>query len=276
MNSVRNHPLARCHQQSGVTLIELLIGIAIGLLVVLAAIGSMTYTRVSSTTVGDSSRLHQDASTAFRILGHHIRQGGARRVRQPIPGSTNVMFNLDYSGYGLIPGTGNAIVVQGTDGAANGPDTLQVSHDGEPGLAVTDCIGEAPGNANNVQNRFFHQVNAQGVGELRCQGSGASSTAAAVNTFALIQGVEDIQVWYGIRTQAGLQYQTATQILALAPARWDLAESVQICLQLAGELQGNPTPDAVQIRGCNDQVIANDGRIRRTFFRVFNIRNLGL
>ena len=44
------------------------IGITIGLLVVVAAIGSFVYTRASSTTVGDSSRLQQDAATALRAV----------------------------------------------------------------------------------------------------------------------------------------------------------------------------------------------------------------
>jgi hypothetical protein len=42
---------------------------------------------------------------------------------------------------------------------------------------------------------------------------------------------------------------------------------------MAGELSGNP---GAAVTGCNGENIANDGRIRRVFFRVFNIRNLGL
>ncbi|RJP64571.1 MAG: hypothetical protein C4535_16755 [Comamonadaceae bacterium] len=249
-------------RQSGVSLIELLIGIAIGLLVVVAAIGSLVYTRTSSTAVGDSSRLQQDASTAFRVLGHHIRQGGARRIVAAPLGNTNVEFNSAYGGFGTNPNTGSTLVLQGTDGAANAPDTLQMSYDTDPVVQSVDCLGAASLVANNVQNTFSVVNN-----ELQCLGSG-SATA-----FALLQGVEDFQVWYGFRTGDNLQYQTATTISAAAPAPWDQVETVQVCLRLAGELTNNP---GAAVTGCNGENIANDGRIRRVLFRVFNIRNQGL
>jgi type IV pilus assembly protein PilW len=47
---------------------------------------------------------------------------------------------------------------------------------------------------------------------------------------------------------------------------------VSICLQLAGDTQGNPRVDAA-FKGCRDQNIANDGKIRRLFRRTFSIRN---
>jgi type IV pilus assembly protein PilW len=245
-----------------VSLIELLIGIAIGLLVVVAAIGSLVYTRTSSTAVGDSTRLQQDASTAFRALGHHVRQGGARRIIAPLPGSANVEFNTAYNGFGVNANTASTYVVQGADGAANAPDILQVSHDTDPVVQSMDCLGAPSLVANNVQSTFSVAGNA-----LQCLGSGA------VTPFALLQGVEDFQVWYGFRTGDNLQYRTATAISLVVPTPWDQVETIQVCIRLAGELSNNP---GVDVTGCNGENIANDGRIRRVFFRVFKIRNQGL
>ena len=116
--------------------------------------------------------------------------------------------------------------------------------------------------ANNVQSTF-----SVGGNELRCLGSG-SATA-----FALLQGVEDFQVWYGLRIGDNLLYRTATAISVVVPVPWDQVETVQVCLRLAGELSNNP---GAAVTGCNGENIANDGRIRRVFFRVFKIRNQGL
>jgi type IV pilus assembly protein PilW len=235
--------------QSGISLLELLIGITIGLLVALAAVGSLSYTRVSSTSVGDSSRLQQDAATAFRIIGHHLRQGGARRL-QPLGGSTNVEFNPNYGGFGTAAAP---IVITGTDGAAT--DTVQISYDAEPSLTTSDCLGNTPAaSANNVTNTFALSGN-----ELRCTGIGNSPAP-------IIEGAEDLQVWYGVRSGTTLQYQSA-------PASFASVETVMVCLRLRGELTG--TPGAV-VSGCNGENIANDGRIRRVFFRVFNLRNIGI
>ena len=247
--------------QTGVTLIELLIGITIGLLVVVAAVGSLVYTRTSSTTVGDSTRLQQDAANAFRVLGHQIRQGGARRIVNS-PASANVVFNEAYGGFGTNTTTASTIVLRGTDGAAGATDTLEMSHDTDPILQSTDCLGEPSAVANSVTSTF--SVN---NGELRCQGSGPAAE------FAILQGVEDFQVTYGFRTGDDLQYRTATAITAVNPAPWDQVETVQICLRLAGELANNPGAD---VTGCSGENVAADGRIRRVFLRVFNIRNQGL
>jgi type IV pilus assembly protein PilW len=236
----------RIHQ-SGLSLIELLVGLTIGLLVVVASVGSLVYTRASSTTVGDASRLQQDAATAFRIIGHHLRQGGARRLQPALGG--NVQFNPNFGGFGppALP-----VVVQGTNGAAT--DTLQISHDADDNSGTSDCLGTvAASTVNNITMTFA--LDGQ---DLRCTGLSG--------TQPLVQGVEDLQVWYGIRTGALFQYQAA-------PATFDNVESVMVCLRMAGELASNP---GAAVIGCNGENIANDGRIRRVFFRVFNIRNLGL
>jgi type IV pilus assembly protein PilW len=53
---------------------------------------------------------------------------------------------------------------------------------------------------------------------------------------------------------------------------WTNIHAVSICLQLAGDTQGNPRVGAA-FKGCRDQNIANDGKIRRLFRRTFSIRN---
>lgn len=251
------------HRQAGVSLLELLIGITIGLLVVVAAVGSLVYTRTSSVAVGDSSRLQQDASNVFRILGHHIRQTGARRIVNPLAGNANVEFNSAYGGFGTNPNTSSPLVVRGADGAtANDPDTLQVSYDTDPVMQSMDCVGAPTLVANNISSTFSVTGN-----ELRCLGSGSATE------FALLQGVEDFQVLYGFRVGDNLQYRTATAITATVPSPWDQVETVQVCLRLVGEQINNPGAD---MAGCNGENVANDGRLRRVFFRVFNIRNQGI
>ncbi|MGE0351292.1 prepilin-type N-terminal cleavage/methylation domain-containing protein [Hydrogenophaga sp.] len=242
------------HLQQGLTLIELMIGLLIGMLVSLAAVTSLGFTRLASSTVGDSARLHEDASTAFRIIGHHLRQAGAQRLMDA--DGRRVHFNDAYVGYG------NAAVPHSIEGAnaISGTDTLRVSHDIEPLITATDCLGNAP-TQQQQDNGFTTLSNVFSVngGNLQCAGSATSLPAA------LIQGVEDFQVRYAVRDSATdtLQYQDA-------PVNWSEAEGVMVCLQLVGERGGQPTEPVL---GCNGQPIAQDGRLRRTFWRVFQLRN---
>ena len=251
----KKHSLKAQRKQRGVSLIELLIGLTIGLLVAVAAVGSLVYTKVSSTAVGDSSRLQQDASNAMRVIGHQLRQTGARRLADANGG--NVIFNPSYQG--LTPPT-NFLILTGTDGASNGSDTLSISLDVDPAVDARDCLGQTP--AGTAITSTF----SVSAGELRCLGSAASAT-----TQAIVEGVEDFQVWYGVRSLTGLRY-----VAAGAVTNWDTVEAVQVCLRLVGEVRGNPTVTATTPGCIAGQSIASDGRIRRVFQQVFNLRNAGL
>ena len=73
---------ARAHNklQHGVTLIELLVGIVIGLLTVAVAMGALMVSRGVTGSVSDSSMLQQQASYAFRVIGQQLRQAGSLRL----------------------------------------------------------------------------------------------------------------------------------------------------------------------------------------------------
>lgn len=258
-------------RQSGVSLVELMIALAVGLMVVIAAMGSLVYTRTASRLMGDSTRLQQDAATAFRVIGQAVRQAGARRLID-MPGST-VSFNPQYKGIEVNANTWQPAAVKGADGALNGPDTLALARDhtlasgadkkSPLNIDNVDCLGQPTAPGQGVTSTF--SVDAS---QLKCKGSGSSD-----GTYGLMAGVEDFQVWYGLREGAGLRYTTATALNQFSPAPWDQVEALRICLRLAGELSSGPGSTTV---GCQGEPTPNDGRMRRVFFRVFKLRNASL
>lgn len=259
-------PLAHRHiqikAQSGTSLVELMVSLVIGLLVVLVALGTLASTRTASRAVDDSTRLQQDATTVFRIMGRSARQAGAWRLIDTATGSGRVVFNTAYTGIADNPTPWQPIWIMGTDGEGTAPDTLTIHRDSQAQVADSvDCIGEASTDLNGVRDTFSVDN-----GMLRCDGSGPTQGA-----LALISGVEDLQVWYGLRQGGGLRYVTASELAVLTPARWNQVESVRICLRLVGELTDNP---GAATTGCQAEPIANDGRLRRVFFRVFKLRNV--
>lgn len=264
--------------QNGVSLIELMAGLAIGLLVVVAAIASLASTRAASRVMGDSTRLQQDAATAFRIIGSVARQAGARRL-QNTPESGQVIFNPQYAGYGAMPDTGHPLSIKGTDGVSNGPDTLEIRRDrGSSENESVDCLGEATVEEKDKKAKKDEQSTEKQepevtsafsvvAGLLSCDGSGPSKGA-----YGLVSGVEDFQVWYGLREGNGLRYATASELNEVTPAPWDQIEAVRICLRLAGELSNQP---GAAVADCHGETIKGDGRLRRVFSRVFKLRNAG-
>ncbi|MDM7942481.1 MAG: PilW family protein [Hydrogenophaga sp.] len=248
-------PKARARHQAGVSLIELLVGLVIGALVSVAAIASFSATRSTSVTVSDSTRLHQDAALAFRAIGHHIRQAGAQQLLDA--GGGTVIFNPEFEGYGSaqVPQS-----LRGSNGPNNGPDVLEISHDDEASLNPLDCLGRDAHPPKGIGNKF-ELVN----GSLRCQGSDGG------NSDPLVAGIEDFQVRYGVRTSDRLQYLDADA--SWTSANWNAVETVMVCLRLSGQAGGQAGLDTT---GCNNENIANDGRIRRVFVRVFTVRSSAL
>lgn len=258
--------IARKFQQ-GFSLIELMVGLTVGLLVVVAALGSLAYTQVSSGVVGDSARLHQEADNTFRILGFQIQQAGAINLGETTSDPAKVMFSSAFTGFdqtttGAV--SGQIFSMHGLQGAGNAADTLRVSYQDINGT-THDCLGNALGITHPSRNIRVDNEFSLTNGELRCKGT------ANINGQPIAAGIEDFQVTYGVQTVAGsaMQYRfyTADQIID-----WTNIQAVTICLQLVGEKRGNPQP-GLAFTGCQGQTIANDGLLRKVFQRTYSLRN---
>lgn len=261
-------------RQGGFSLIELLVGITIGLLVVLAAIGSLVFTQLTTTVLGDSARLQQTADSVFRNIGFHVMQAGAMNIESDTGNPSVIRFSNVYTGFNpatTSAATGQIFSVHGINGAATGSDTLRVSYQDnmltsdtaadKTAFGVRDCLGNRPASSIRVDNQF----SVTGT-DLMCLGA-ANSTAAQ----SIANGVEDFQVTYGVLTLNGgadqVRYYTANNVVD-----WTQIQAVTICLQLTGENRGNPQP-GLTTTGCRGQTVANDGLLRRVFWRTFAIRN---
>ncbi|MGE0098545.1 MAG: PilW family protein [Hydrogenophaga sp.] len=213
----------------------------------MAAIGSMAHARATSATLGEALRLHQDTATALRIIGHQVRQAGARGLIDAA-GSGMVAFN---PGSAADDADNGPAQVDGTQGAAGAPDTLRTAMDADPSIDARDCLGNVPLGERIVNH--FELV----AGNLRCKGSGHEDPAP------LIEGVEDLQVRYAVRTGEQVQYLEA-------PDDWGRVQGVMVCLRLV-----SPARSAVQrqLTGCRNEPIVDDGRMRRVVVRVIHLRN---
>ena len=62
--------------QCGVSLLELMVGLTIGLLVSVAAAGSLAYLQATGRTLTEATRMQQEASLAFDTVGRVLRPAG--------------------------------------------------------------------------------------------------------------------------------------------------------------------------------------------------------
>ena len=96
------------------TLVEFLVGISVGLLVVLAALGSMTLIYSSAHTLNDSAQLEQQATLVMAQIGQQIKQANAINAYNLAAGNPNYGLPSDggVSASSTLPtaGMSNSIV----------------------------------------------------------------------------------------------------------------------------------------------------------------------
>lgn len=253
-------PHQRFRGQRGLSLLELMVGLAIGMLVVLAALVSTSQSRQSGTTLHNAIALDRDAASVWRVLSSDLRHAGAHSL-QPAGGTNQVEFR-PWQAAPVVNGTATSIL--GANGAAGAPDSLTLTVDLPHKLPGGNCLGRQA--SGHVAISTYSLKNE----ELDCSvtavtfdidGTRKEKTEAA----ALVAGVRDFQVRYAEWTGASLQYVDS-------PAQWAQVTAVEVCLHLAGPVNGEVAADITDCSGAPRAVA--DGRLHRVYRQVFQLRNL--
>lgn len=261
----------RIQDQSGLSLIETMVGITVGLLTVLAAVGTLMVTRQGGTTVSESYRLSSAGNTTMRLIAATIRQAGAIELVQVAPGG-NVSFGQLTN---RASGTTGDQLVSGTEGASGVPDTLVVSFQHRDPAVTRDCLGNSPGVPPERIDNTFSVTTV----ELRCVGNrGSDGSVIGTGAQALVGdndnpntqiAVEDFQVWYWVINAAG-QQRRVTAANVPGAGGWPTVDAVEVCLQLRGTATNYPTAN---FTNCAGNSVANGGRLHQVFRGVYKLRN---
>jgi type IV pilus assembly protein PilW len=291
--------------QSGRSLIELLIAMAIGL-AILVGIGSLLIaTRQTSRVTDDRSRLEEDGRLALNLLAFHLRMAGygeltSNNLKQLIV--TNLINESEKMVDGVEGCTGGfsnhaAVIKVCTNNPAN-PDSFIVRYIVDPANAnlsggnPTDCLGSAVITTNGiVENRFYVATNpGTGRKELYCQGNGQTAlTAANFTTTAqpVAENVRDMKITYGFGfdyvkeedTQTVDRFITASQVDALLDppktkgSKWSKVISVEVCLIVSSANDGIVSTPQVYKDCSGASVTATDKRLYQQFSTVVAVRS---
>jgi type IV pilus assembly protein PilW len=253
-------PCARLAQrQRGVSLIELMVGIVLGLLVVMAAIGTLMVSRAASATVGDITQLQQQGSYALRVMGLQFRQAGSIDIEsRELTGL--YLFKNDYTGY-----EGNGLSITGADGAGAAPDTVAVSNQPASALPTQrrNCLGDAADAAASMDSTFT----VSGA-ELSCK----TKSEKTVQNQALIRNVADFQARYRVLEGTATRSYTATEVSAAD--LWGSVKAVEICLDLQGDSLDDAGASGSYVN-CQGISTARAGRLHVVLRNVFDLRPRG-
>lgn len=274
----------RIGREKGVTLIELMVGITLGLLVVAVAGSALMTSRGISGTVSDATSLQEQAAYAFRVIGQQVRQAGSLELN--LNPSIVMSSASDDNAYmvpvafdapdptGVLPQFSRAdSTVTGdttpsfTVGYQNYTETT-LADATVPAALLRDCLGQNKVTSgvpdNPVLSSTFKRKTA--TNELVCTGTGGSGGEQAI-----IGNVTDMQVRYiqQVPNTTTLQYLSNPS----AVTSWSNVYAVEVCLELTGS---EAIPDAgTKYTNCSGTLTAYGSRLKMVFRNVYEIRSQG-
>lgn len=251
---MRTYP--NTHPPRGMTLIELMISIVLGLLLVAVVIQIYVGSKATYNKQEDLSRLQENGRVALDVIGRVARISGFK---------SNPAADLST----LFPSTARAIT--GTPGAGSSSDSLVIRFQGSGnGLgtadgSVVDCLGTTYDSNVTIYNRLYIDNNATtGRPGLFCD----TGTVIA----EVINDIENMRFLYGVDISGDgvVDYYVPA---GLVP-NWDQVASLRIGLVAATPNLINPTLDTstYNVAGITYDPV-DDRRSRRLYSMTIALRN---
>ncbi|MBB6560362.1 type IV pilus assembly protein PilW [Acidovorax soli] len=274
-------------KQRGFTLIELMVGITIGLLTIAVAMGALTVSRNVSGTVTDTSGIQQQAAYAMRVIGLQMRQAGSVRLNMNpksliaqdlyfAPVGFETISIASGSAKGFNPSTDT---ITGTNTPAT--VTLGYRRFTEPVFGnaaeqtlARNCLG-GPDSANaDMRLESIFQLTGS---ELQCSGNGAAAQSIA-------QNVANFQVRYLLQDTVSTLGDPNIRAVDAAGVgtNWGRVQAVEVCLVLYG-IESISMPAGSTYTDCNGTAVdmttlpsPRNRRMHSVFRNVFQMRSQGL
>lgn len=201
------------HGQAGLTLVELMISIALGLFVVLAATALLISTKSSYVTEDEEIRVQDTGRHAIELITRAVRQAAYENWdsdEAPLVTTASMTANLAGLDARRVSATSTAIASPLTDGVVNGSDVLAIRFFGAGTGAqgdgtILNCAGlgvpAATSSAEAEEARgwaiFYVARSESRIPGLYCKYKGKNGNWSAQ---AVASGVESFQILYGVDT----------------------------------------------------------------------------
>lgn len=289
--------------QRGVTLVELMIALAIGLLIVLVISSAYLSGVGAQRAQTDLTRLEESARFGFDLLSRAVRRAGYRDTTSAYPVGYAGGFSQDFcssqpSGAEVVATNDATTVDLGggvTANVLNNSDTIAVRYFGEDNPlhtaadgVVLDCLGNAVRRGTLVRDTVYVAADPANGNEPTLFCSTDNPAAAPNNNLALIPGVESMQILYAEDTDGDTvanRYAPANKVVSWDDVRGALVSLVVRTPNATGsdrlakslnhfgaiyDAAANADSGGGQFTG------AADGRLRLQFSNYIALRNFSV
>lgn len=298
--------------QAGLSLVEVLVALVIGLVVIGAVMVNYLGTGFTGRSSSALAQVTEDASVALNVIRSHVALAGYGRPIQFDAGTARLqltlgagrkVFGCDNSFSAADVGTLQEL----TCANGNGNDAIAVLYEADESNSVTvqvagvdrraDCIGSgiAPTPAAGAVPQYFRaeaRFYVNNDGTLLCQGNGGNALAVAGASLGtgpqpLAENIQTLQIRYGLSAdvqevpglperpgQRVTRYVDASDIAL--PAQWNNVRAIRVCVVARSEAE--VLDEVTPYFGCfaagpNDLIVPNDRRIYRAFTTTIMLQN---
>ena len=303
---MRNHQLNVRSSQAGLTLIELLVGLVIGLLLALVASATYLYSKQAYNAVSENSQMDENGRLALNLLTRNIQSAGYVSVNvangAPVPtgkkilgcdfGMTNPKgasstSDLETCLTSLPAGTtqsGSIAMFYQTDAFNTGANFQGVDCIGNSSVQIANTSGGVVTNTFEINAFFFVSTTTVGtpfgtttMGQLSCVTDPSKSTVprAFVPSQPLIAGIHQIRARYLLPTEntstapGGNIYDAN----GLTPAQFEAVVKVELCV-LTKAIQSSGNDTGASVTDCyGNTFIPPPSQSYRRFTSSVNLRN---
>ena len=240
------------HFQRGLTLVEMMAALTVGLLVILAATALLQNARAAYQDIDDAGRVQETGRMAMAHLADAVRQANHlpwETALDKLPASAPGLRGIDNSSQanGLDPAQG--LVTADTGRGLNQSDILMLGFFGAPDHAagnIVNCSGAVVPNGplDETARSWVIYYIAPGTGnepELRCRYQGKSG---AWTSDALARGVEAMQLRYAVDSDGDGRPDRWLDASAIDAAMWQRVVLVRIALLVRGNQRRPSAPGA--------------------------------
>lgn len=290
-----NRKMSR-QSQYGLSLVELMVSLVIGLMVVGAVLIGFLNTKSSNALQGAYADMNESAQIGLTIISRDLLAAGySLPTGVPTSGSGD-QFSRNYSGWpllgcsrGFVTGKEKATTaLTAADCNVSGAispsidiryeaDTVNTVPDGSG--VPTDCLGNGLALAGSyylASNRYYLATTAgSSRSELHCASNQGSDGQP------LVENVEALRFWYGeadaANTRQVVRYVEADTDLTNKVTDWGRIVSVKICLLMRSAEQVRSSEEgSLTYLDCDSQTRTNasgDRYARRAYFSTVTLRN---
>jgi len=241
-------------RQTGISLVEIMIALVLSLFLSAGVIEIYLASKQSYRTQEGYSRLQENGRYAIDTLTHFIRLAGYKPLNGNVLPTDSVAFAVDGVNFAGFVGAGQ--VIAGSNGAGSASDTIALQYQDDD--LMGDCGSPAADTAGPDLKRRSIVFAIDANQNLTCATVEQNLTTLVATTTAaqpLLEGVENMQIQYGIDTDAPAdgyanQYKAAD---ALTAAEWLTVVSVRVALLLntVGNISGEADTDTFSLLGAS-------------------------